>query len=60
MLPSALFRCMNLEIILASDNQIETVNPEGLKGLPKIATLDLRNNNISQVPPHLGLVTQLR
>lgn len=59
-MPASLHRCDKLEIILASDNQIEDIDPEGLKGLSRLATLDLTNNNLMQVPPTLGLVTQLR
>ncbi len=49
-----------LEIILASDNQICNLDPEGLIRTEKLATLDLRNNELMQIPPQLGNCTQLR
>ncbi len=49
-----------LEIILASDNQINSLNVEGLINTPQLATLDLQNNDLMQIPPQLGNCTQLR
>lgn len=55
-----MFEMQGLEILLASDNQIQEINVENLKNLTRLAVLDLSNNNISQVPPELGNVKQLR
>ena len=59
-LPSVIFTWSKLENILASDNQIGDIDVAGLKKLPMVATLDLQNNNIGQVPPELGTVETLR
>ncbi|XP_050401832.1 leucine-rich repeat-containing protein 40 [Patella vulgata] len=53
-IPSVVFELKKLEILFASDNKIEVIDVDGLKRLPVLATLDLQNNNISQVPPELG------
>ena len=49
-----------LEIILASDNQINTIDTDGLIGTPQLGTLDLQNNDLMYIPPQLGNCTQLR
>lgn len=49
-----------LEILFASDNKIEQLDVAELQKLKRIAVLDLRNNNILQVPPELGNMQQLR
>lgn len=43
-----------------NDNKIDSIDADGIKQLPVLATLDLQNNNISQVPPELGLCTQIK
>jgi len=50
----------SLEILLASDNQIQDVDPDGVRGLSRLSSLNLQNNEIMHVPPELGLCTQLR
>lgn len=50
----------SLEILLASGNKITSVKVDGLQRLKRLATLDLSNNNIAQVPPELGNMKQLR
>lgn len=45
---------------MANDNKIETIEVDGLKSLAALGTLDLQNNNIAQVPPELGLCTQIK
>ncbi|XP_074641681.1 leucine-rich repeat-containing protein 40-like [Tubulanus polymorphus] len=59
-IPKALYGLPKLEILLASDNQIDKLDVTGIKETPVLATLDLQNNNISQVPPELGNCSQLR
>ena len=59
-LPQVIYSWSKLENILASDNQIDKIDVPGLKRLPMVATLDLQNNNIMQVPPELGTVESLR
>ena len=41
-------------------SQIDFIDVDGLLCLPLVATLDLQNNNIAQVPPKLGTVTSLK
>jgi Leucine-rich repeat (LRR) protein len=45
-----------LEILLARDNKIKEIDSAGLGSIPRLATLDLANNDIGSVPPHLGLL----
>ncbi|CAL8130660.1 unnamed protein product [Orchesella dallaii] len=59
-IPECLYTLRCLEIIIAISNKIDTINLEGLNKLPMLAVLDLSNNNIAQVPPELGLLTQLK
>ena len=55
-----LYKLPKLEILFVNDNKLDNIDAAGLKQLPALATLDLQNNNISQVPPELGLCTQLK
>lgn len=59
--PKSIYNLVHLEIIIACDNKIESIDAteEGLAALKRLATLDLSNNNISQVPPILGNMTQI-
>ena len=40
--------------------QIQAIEVESLLPMSSLSTLDLQNNDIAQVPPQLGNVTQLR
>jgi Leucine-rich repeat (LRR) protein len=59
--PSCIYELIHLEILLACDNKIESIDATstGLGALKRLAILDLSNNNIAQVPPILGNMTQL-
>ncbi|GBM38001.1 Leucine-rich repeat-containing protein 40 [Araneus ventricosus] len=59
-LPSALYGLKKLEIILASDNQVEDIDANGLSQIPTLTVLDLHNNSIKVVPPELGNLRNLR
>ena len=59
-IPDVLYKLPKLEIIFVNDNKIDSIDATGLQQLPVLATLDLQNNSISQVPPELGLCTQLK
>lgn len=59
-IPKCVYGMIGLEILLLSDNKITDIDVNGLKYLTRIAVLDLTNNNISQIPPELGNLTQLR
>ncbi|XP_061094128.1 leucine-rich repeat-containing protein 40 [Conger conger] len=58
--PDVLYRLENLEAILMCNNQVGSIDPAQLKGLEKLSSLDLQNNDIMQVPPELGNCTSLR
>lgn len=59
--PKCIYELLHLEIIIACDNKIEDIDAseQGLSALKRLATLDLSNNNLKQVPPTLGNMTQL-
>ncbi|KRF78315.1 leucine-rich repeat-containing protein 40 isoform X2 [Drosophila virilis] len=58
-LPKGLYELQGLEILVASDNHIKALNVAGLESLPRLNTLDLRNNDIEYVPPILGNLTNI-
>ncbi|KAL4634909.1 hypothetical protein GN956_G13946 [Arapaima gigas] len=58
--PNVLYQIGTLETILISNNQVGSIDPIKLKGLERLSTLDLQNNDILQVPPELGNCTSLR
>ncbi|NXV67205.1 LRC40 protein, partial [Molothrus ater] len=58
--PSVLYHLPALENILLSNNQVGSIDPVQLKGLDKLGTLDLQNNDLLQVPPELGNCENLR
>ncbi|XP_006820661.1 leucine-rich repeat-containing protein 40-like [Saccoglossus kowalevskii] len=59
-IPPVLFCLSKLETIIIADNQVAFIDVQGLLRLPMLSTLDLQNNNVSQVPPELGTVESLR
>ncbi|RXG51934.1 Leucine-rich repeat-containing protein 40 [Armadillidium vulgare] len=59
-IPDVVYKITNLEILFASDNKITKIEAEKMLTLERLATLDLRNNDIDYVPPLLGKMTQLR
>ncbi|KAJ8408474.1 hypothetical protein AAFF_G00258880 [Aldrovandia affinis] len=58
--PDVLYKLKTLDTILMCNNQVGGIDPAQLKGLEKLSTLDLQNNDIMQVPPELGNCTSLR
>ena len=58
-MPSVVYQLKKLENLFADTNKITQIDADGFKGLPMLATLDLQNNNIDQVPPELGNCTQI-
>lgn len=58
--PSVVYELKKLENLFADNNKITTIDAAGIKGLPMLATLDLQNNNIDQIPPELGNCTQIK
>ena len=59
-IPDVIYDCPSLETLLASDNQISFLNVDGFLKMRSLMTLDVSNNDISQVPPQLGLVQWLK
>ena len=59
-IPAALQACEKLETLLINDNQIKEIDVEELRKLKVLTVLDLSNNDIQQVPPELGTLTQIR
>ncbi|KAJ8376445.1 hypothetical protein SKAU_G00070250 [Synaphobranchus kaupii] len=58
--PDVLYRLYSLDAILMCNNQVNNIDAAQLKGLDKLSSLDLQNNDIMQVPPELGNCTSLR
>ncbi|XP_011937656.1 PREDICTED: leucine-rich repeat-containing protein 40 isoform X8 [Cercocebus atys] len=60
MLPEVLYRIFTLETILISNNQVGSVDPQKMKMMENLTTLDLQNNDLLQIPPELGNCVNLR
>uniref|UniRef100_A0A8C5REB6 Leucine-rich repeat-containing protein 40 n=1 Tax=Laticauda laticaudata TaxID=8630 RepID=A0A8C5REB6_LATLA len=58
--PYVLYRIVTLEAILLGNNQIGSLDPQQLKKMEKLSTLDLQNNDLLQIPPELGNCDNLR
>nr|CAD7203459.1 unnamed protein product [Timema douglasi] len=59
-IPECVYDLQGLEILAIRGNQLAAISVPGLARLKRLAVLDLADNNISQVPPQLGNLTQLR
>ncbi|XP_073644499.1 leucine-rich repeat-containing protein 40 isoform X1 [Tursiops truncatus] len=59
-LPEVLYRIPTLETILISNNQVGSVDPQKMKTMENLITLDLQNNDLLQIPPELGNCVNLR
>uniref|UniRef100_A0A8C3T4F2 Leucine-rich repeat-containing protein 40 n=1 Tax=Chelydra serpentina TaxID=8475 RepID=A0A8C3T4F2_CHESE len=59
-LPNVLYRIPTLETILLSNNQVGSIDPLQIRKMDKLGTLDLKNNDLLQVPPELGNCVNLR
>ncbi|XP_023574099.1 leucine-rich repeat-containing protein 40 isoform X2 [Octodon degus] len=59
-LPEVLYDIPTLETVLISNNQVGSVNPQKMKMMDRLTTLDLQNNDLLQVPPELGNCVSLR
>ncbi|KAM6219818.1 leucine-rich repeat-containing protein 40 isoform 2-T2 [Rhynchocyon petersi] len=59
-LPEVLYRIPTLETILISNNQVGSVDPQRMRMMENLTTLDLQNNDLLQIPPELGNCVNLR
>ncbi|XP_012508129.1 PREDICTED: leucine-rich repeat-containing protein 40 [Propithecus coquereli] len=59
-LPEVLYRILALETVLISNNQIGSVDPQKMKTMENLTTLDLQNNDLLHIPPELGNCVNLR
>ncbi|KAH8295424.1 hypothetical protein KR018_011005, partial [Drosophila ironensis] len=59
LIPNSVYELQGLEILIASENHIKLLNVSGLQCMPRLTTLDLRNNDIDNVPPILGNLTNI-
>lgn len=59
-MPECIYEMPNLEILIANDNKMSSINVPALSKLKYLANLDLSNNNIGYVPPELGNLIHLR
>lgn len=51
-------KCPNLTVLILSDNKIRALNKEIIK-LRKLATLDVSNNDLSDLPLEIGFIDSL-
>ncbi|XP_029330888.1 leucine-rich repeat-containing protein 40 isoform X2 [Mus caroli] len=58
--PEVLYRISTLEAVLISNNQVGSLDPQKMKLMENLNTLDLQNNDLLQIPPELGNCVQLR
>ncbi|XP_063230366.1 leucine-rich repeat-containing protein 40-like [Bacillus rossius redtenbacheri] len=59
-IPACVFGLQGLEILVVRGNQLTAIDVAGLARLPRLAALDLADNNIALVPPELGNLDRLR
>uniref|UniRef100_A0AC11BJS0 Leucine rich repeat containing 40 n=1 Tax=Ovis aries TaxID=9940 RepID=A0AC11BJS0_SHEEP len=59
-LPEVLYRIPTLETVLISNNQVGALDPQKMKTMENLITLDLQNNDLLQIPPELGNCVNLR
>ncbi|ELR54685.1 Leucine-rich repeat-containing protein 40 [Bos mutus] len=59
-LPEVLYRIPTLETILISNNHVGSLDPQKMKTMENLITLDLQNNDLLQIPPELGNCVNLR
>lgn len=59
-LPESVCDIANLEILIANDNKMASIDVSALSRLKMLAHLDISNNNISYIPPELGNMKGLR
>jgi Leucine-rich repeat (LRR) protein len=55
-IPEVVYNLAKLETLFASDNKIALIDIDKLLPMANLANLGLANNEITQVPPQLGLM----
>uniref|UniRef100_A0A914UW58 Leucine-rich repeat-containing protein 40 n=1 Tax=Plectus sambesii TaxID=2011161 RepID=A0A914UW58_9BILA len=55
-IPDVVYKLVKLESLFASDNKIALIDMDRLLPMVQLANLGLANNEITQVPPQLGLM----
>uniref|UniRef100_UPI0037E720CB leucine-rich repeat-containing protein 40 n=1 Tax=Semicossyphus pulcher TaxID=241346 RepID=UPI0037E720CB len=58
--PEVIYQVVSLETVLLRNNQLGGVDPCHLIKMVNLTTLDLSNNDLLNIPPELGLCTNLR
>ena len=58
--PSNVYSIPNLEVLLINDNKINSIDSLGFQKMLKLSALNLQNNELTSIPPELGLCSQLR
>ncbi|KAK6633229.1 hypothetical protein RUM44_003830 [Polyplax serrata] len=59
-IPESVYQLLAVEILNFSDNKITSLDAEKMLQLKFLANLDLTNNNLTNVPPLIGNMKQLR
>ena len=59
-LPVGLYELPILENLFASNNRIQSIDATKIVGMKRLSTLNLQNNDISQLPPELGKAVQIK
>jgi Leucine-rich repeat (LRR) protein len=58
--PDGIYELPILENLFIGNNQIEEIDPYRIINMKHLATLNIQNNNLRQVPAELGKATHLK
>ncbi|XP_052830852.1 leucine-rich repeat-containing protein 40, partial [Octopus bimaculoides] len=58
-IPPVIYTLSKLEILFINGNKLTEVDVDSLQKLPILTTLNLQNNNLTQIPPELALCPKL-
>jgi len=58
--PDCLYEIPALEILSLASNKLVALDHVRLEKMKRLSVFDVSNNNIVQMPPEIGLLTQLR
>jgi Leucine-rich repeat (LRR) protein len=59
-IPDSLAQAQSLETLDMSNNKINNMDASAIQKCKKMNNLNLSNNDMQNIPPELGLATQLR